>query len=195
MKISYCNSGKLQCPYNLQECIVNDTAPYSSCSGCTHNTTKPFGPNEIERLNFATESGGVGVGFYAGEQKIPLALVPPHWLGGVTILPDFGIKFEHVFEDHAQFAAKAFPLSTPESSLVHLKCEADEVLAELNFDYSTRERLLIEYADMMLCIISSATGRGITSSELVEAMHKKVQINKGRKWKYNGDGTYSHIKE
>lgn len=110
--------------------------------------------------------------------------------------------FEHVFEDHAQFAAKTFPLSTANSSLKHLKKEIKEVKEMLwKDDMLNKEAcehfpdLIEEYADMVLCIVSGATKAGIAATQLVEAMHKKVQINKVRKWKYNGDGTYSHIKE
>jgi NTP pyrophosphatase (non-canonical NTP hydrolase) len=100
-----------------------------------------------------------------------------------------------VFKIFSEFSLRTFVKSTPQSSLIHLKREADEVRAELEAGKINQGKLLVEYADMLLCIISSAARAGITARSIVAAMHIKTQVNKGRKWAYNGDGTYSHIKD
>jgi hypothetical protein len=110
-------------------------------------------------------------------------------------LPLIEHTFEHVFNDFAEFSKRTYLRSTAAGALIHLQREADEVKAELEAGEVNREALVEEYADMLLCIISSATRTGFHAENLVFAMHKKTQKNKARKWKYNGDGTYSHIKE
>ncbi len=93
-----------------------------------------------------------------------------------------------------------FPKSTAESSLVHLQREIKEVLEELNADEpSPRQHeavmSLMEYADCILCLLTSAGMAGLTIDQLFRAIINKMQINYKRKWVDNGDGTYSHVKE
>lgn len=110
--------------------------------------------------------------------------------------------FEKVFEDFAEFSKATFVQSTAFSSLEHLKEEVEELSHEVllnsgrhNQHTQQTPEMLEEYADCVLCIISSATRAGITAEQIVSAMGRKTQINKARKWKLNPNNTYSHIKE
>jgi hypothetical protein len=102
--------------------------------------------------------------------------------------------FEQVFEKFAEFSLKAFVNSTASTSLNHLKTEIEEVQKELDKGTVFSAQLLAEYADCFLCLVSSASRVRIPAQLIVSAMDHKAKINQGRKWKDNGDGTYSHIK-
>jgi len=44
------------------------------------------------------------------------------------------------------------------------------------------------------CIIDAAKRAGVYHM-VKDCFEAKIIINKGREWKYNGDGSYSHIKK
>ena len=83
-------------------------------------------------------------------------------------------------------------------ALIHAKREIDEVMAEIDdtqsMYQSVRNRAITEYADVFCCVLDSARRAGISLDEITNAMNAKLQINKTRQWKDNGDGSYSHIK-
>ncbi len=107
--------------------------------------------------------------------------------------------FEDVFADWADFSLRTFPLAETFTTMDKLKDEADEVKALLNdvfpWDEVDREKLKAELVDCFLCLMNASAKAGFVAEEIVEGMHNKAQVNKARKWKYNGNGTYSHIKE
>lgn len=106
-------------------------------------------------------------------------------------------SFEEVYESFAAFSLRTFVDSSAKSSLKHLRREILETEELLSIDQTRsvdRAKLVKEYADMILCIISSAIRVGFNSWAIVYAMDKKAKINAKRKWTNNGDGTYSHVK-
>lgn len=100
-----------------------------------------------------------------------------------------------LFAQHLHFTKIIFPLSTSVGALEHAKNECEEAIVEIDSNTNDRFALAVEYSDIIGCIIDSANREGITPAMLKAAFSYKLDVNKGRKWKYNGNGTYSHIKE
>lgn len=102
------------------------------------------------------------------------------------------ITFEQLIEDHGQWADATFPKGTSTGALLHAEREIKEILADI-MSRASRTNLATEYADAIFCIMDSARRQGVTVPEILEAGNRKLTINKGRSWKDNGDGSYSHI--
>ena len=103
---------------------------------------------------------------------------------------------EELKKKHQEFSIAKFPKSTAESSLIGLKKEADEAINELhgiNRDYNT-EALPLEYVDCLMYLFDSIERSGLTMEQIKIAFIKKLEINEGRIWIKNFDGTYSHVK-
>ena len=105
------------------------------------------------------------------------------------------IRFEEIIERHLDFTSNVFPKGTAKCGLIHLRSEIEEVMAELETEDTADSKLVEEYADCLMCLIDSANRAGITPAVLFRMMEYKICINEDRKWKYNGDGSYSHIKQ
>ena len=56
-----------------------------------------------------------------------------------------------------------------------------------------RYELCTEYADAIFCIMDSARREGVTVQDILNAGQAKLIVNKARKWRDNGDGSYSHV--
>lgn len=101
---------------------------------------------------------------------------------------------EQLLREHLQWTSTTFPKGTSIGALLHAEREIkevrDDIFLGMSFD-KKRE----EYADVLGCIFDSMNREGITVENVIEAWDKKLQVNKSRKWKDNGDGSYSHIKE
>ena len=98
------------------------------------------------------------------------------------------------FELWAVTAGKLFPKATPKGGMIHAKKECQEVIKELKKSSVVHENLATEYADILMCVCDSMNRAGVSIGDVVFALHKKIKVNKSRKWKYNDDGSYSHIK-
>ena len=100
------------------------------------------------------------------------------------------IKLE---EERLEWSLKTFPNATALSSLLKLKGEADEIIA----DIEDNKREVEEYADCLMCLFDSAGRQNIpiTPEEIFEAFAKKLEINKNRTWVENPDHSYSHVKK
>ena len=103
-------------------------------------------------------------------------------------------KWEDVAKEHLEWTKKVFPKSTSRGALLHAKREIDETIADIDNSVDN-ETKVTEYADIICCVISSADKEGISPEDIVNAMYNKLQVNKEREWKDNGDGSYSHIKK
>jgi len=101
--------------------------------------------------------------------------------------------FETIVSEHLEWASVTFPKGTAVGALLHLKREADEVIHDI-LNSASKEYKTEEYADCLGCLMDSINREGISIAELLDAYDKKLQKNKGRTWRDNGDGSYSHIK-
>lgn len=97
-------------------------------------------------------------------------------------------------ENWVKVSSSIFPNATPIGGMIHAKEECQEVIDELQSVTSIREYLLTEYADIIMCIADSMNRSGIPIADVVFAIMQKTEINKNRKWKDNGNGSYSHVK-
>jgi dATP/dGTP pyrophosphohydrolase len=107
--------------------------------------------------------------------------------------------FEYAVNSWMKWTKVSFPKSSADSTLKHLQREIKEVLEELESDtphprQDNSVMTLMEYSDAMICLLTSAGKSGFTIEQLKTAIMNKMQINYKRKWKDNGDGTYSHVK-
>ncbi len=103
--------------------------------------------------------------------------------------------FEQLAQEHKEWAFSTFPKCTSIGALLHAHREIDETISEINEGNPNRQlQLITEYADVFGCIIDSLHREGFAISEMLEAFDNKLQINKTRQWKDNGDGSYSHVK-
>lgn len=108
------------------------------------------------------------------------------------------LNFEKVVDRFQEFSLRVFEKSTAATSLIHLERELEEAKKEIigvAHDHVDRQKLLKEYADIILCVISSAARVGFNGFTILNALAHKTTVNIKRKWNYNGDGTYSHVKE
>ncbi len=97
--------------------------------------------------------------------------------------------------ERLEWSLKNFPEATQFSSLEKLKCEIYEVEQKLeNALHGMFDGLSEEYADCLMCLFDSAGRVGIKPDEIFKAFALKLEINKKRKWKKNGNNTYSHVK-
>jgi hypothetical protein len=76
----------------------------------------------------------------------------------------------------------------PEGPLKHLEKERLEALAN--------PKDIMEYVDCIFLIEDAAYRAGFSYYELMEALWKKLEINKARKWgKPSTDGVIEHVRE
>ncbi len=108
--------------------------------------------------------------------------------------------FTHVIESHIEWSKETFPLATADGALIHASKEIEELRLEIkrasqsNNPDEFKEHQLEELADVFGCMVDAATRLGFNHFDISRAMYLKLQKNKARKWKSNGDGSYSHIK-
>lgn len=97
------------------------------------------------------------------------------------------------YKEHLEFTSKTFPKGTSIGALLHAKRELIEVESAMNHSEGIA-RVTEEFVDVFGCLIDAVNRYGISQEQLNAAFEKKLEINKSRKWKDNGDGSYSHIK-
>ncbi len=154
---------------------------------------KPISEDEIKEkaTAFAKESESLGYSYSTSYDIFKMAI---HWMDGKNQESDL----EKLFIAHQEFAAKRFPNSTWESSLIGLEREIREVRDARN-DYcvidgeSNRKILGIEYVDCFMYLLDSMSRLGFTVADLKNLFKEKFDINENRDWKQNPDGSYSHI--
>lgn len=118
--------------------------------------------------------------------------------------------FEQLIEDHGKWAAATFPKGTANGALIHAFREAHEVIADYE-NIATTEDKSTEIADFLGCVFDAGRRYGkdvtviakmldllcdtsVTLNDVKKAFEFKLEINKGRMWSDNGDGSYSHVK-
>lgn len=102
-------------------------------------------------------------------------------------------SFEELIQEHGQWADATFPKGTAMGAITHAKKKLKEVENAMWWNEGT-ERVAEEFADVLGCVFDSMRRYRVSMDDLKVAFDNKLQINKGRSWKDNGDGSYSHIK-
>ena len=112
-----------------------------------------------------------------------------HWLEPQTVIE--GDMVGDIFKDWGDTSLKLFPLATWQGSLIHAKEELDEII-----DEPDDAKAVIEYADVVMCVITSIYQHGFTLEQIAQGLKEKAEINKGRTWRFIEDGKYyKHIKK
>lgn len=105
---------------------------------------------------------------------------------------DKRITFEDAINESISFGRDTFITATPISGVIKTQTELQEVESCLRFHPDDTEHLMEEYADVIMCIFDSANRAGISVFDLTKAIQRKTEVNKGRKWTMNPNGTYQH---
>ena len=90
-------------------------------------------------------------------------------------------------------AENLFPEALSKGSLEHALEEVREVI-----DETDREKRIVEYADIFMCLATALNSDGITLDELSWAVSIKHEINRKRTWKkvIGEHGIYyKHVKQ
>ena len=90
-----------------------------------------------------------------------------------------------LYEEIGTWCKNAFPDSNSIDHLQKLKNEAEEA--------KETPYKIEEYADCMIALLAGAWKADIAFFELVEAVGRKMEVNKKRDWKRLSDGTYQHL--
>lgn len=94
--------------------------------------------------------------------------------------------WQQLQDDIGAFAEKTFPDASPRSKALHLSEEAKEA-ADNPSDIS-------EWADCMILLSDGARKSGFSMDDLYQAVLRKMEINKKRKWDAGDkDGIIRHI--
>jgi hypothetical protein len=97
-------------------------------------------------------------------------------------------RWQKLQDDIGVFTDKTFGESTPRSKALHLAEEAHEV-AEDPSD-------IIEWADCTILLLDGLRKAGFTTQDLYDAVLRKMEINKNRKWgEKDADGVVRHVKD
>jgi NTP pyrophosphatase (non-canonical NTP hydrolase) len=90
------------------------------------------------------------------------------------------------------WADKTFGYAGYEASLRRMLKEIDE-LKTLKFnEFKDADKIADECADVLITLYRIAN---VLNFDLHSCVDHKMEINRSRKWKSNGDGTGQHIKE
>jgi len=93
---------------------------------------------------------------------------------------------KRLFISIKEWSEKTFPDAVSTDHLRKLKQEVDEAINDPND--------ILEYSDCLIALLASVNRSGFTFDDLIKATHRKLKINKGRKWIKNLDGTHQHLK-
>ena len=103
-----------------------------------------------------------------------------------------------MFTKITDWQRETFPHSTPLSRVRHLLTEVKELKFELQQQQhlpTDEEAVLSEFADCFILLFGAAESYGMDYSEICECIHRKMKINKERKWnKPDKHGVVNHIK-
>lgn len=107
-------------------------------------------------------------------------------------LKQTGVDLISLENERQAWAKIVFPKRTQHGSFLKLISEVEEIRQCIDEDIRKPD----EYADAMFLLfdVAALERTPITPIEILEAAHAKLEINKRREWKDNGDGSYSHVK-
>lgn len=98
-------------------------------------------------------------------------------------------KLGQLFDDWMNWSNKTFAEATPQSSLIKLESEIEEIRQDLSDEKVNPE----EYVDAIMCLLDSAGRLGISGDDIVNSFRIKFEINKRRTWARQSDNTYKKI--
>jgi len=97
-------------------------------------------------------------------------------------------RWQQLQHDIGVFTDKTFGESTPEAKALHLSEEAKEAAAD--------PQDIIEWADCQILLLDGLRKAGFTTEDLYQAVLRKMEINKTRKWgEKDENGIVRHVKE
>lgn len=105
---------------------------------------------------------------------------------------------QNFMDDNRAWTNEVFPGATTLSSLRHLESEVREAIEaeEQGEMFDGRHVSLMEFADMYLIFLNSASRKGFSFEDIHRAGLNKMWINRNRKWgPQNEQGYYEHIEQ
>ena len=113
-------------------------------------------------------------------------------------------RFHRIVKDVHQWSDQTFGRNRkhlPLPILYHLTKEVPEAIVAATFmnlyrEPLWRDKLSLELADCLMLVVDAASHSGFTPDELLDAVERKLKINKNREWgKPDENGTVEHIRE
>jgi len=107
---------------------------------------------------------------------------------------------EKQFNEISKWQKETFGQATPLSKLAHLIKEVVELKDAIQnedhtIDHEAIRKTKMEYADCFFLLFGSAAAYGMSYEDICDAVQKKFEINKARKWgKPDVNGVVEHIK-
>lgn len=102
---------------------------------------------------------------------------------------------QYQFEQINKWQDETFGRATALSKIAHLKQEVDELECELK-QSNNPTNTLEEFADCFILLFGCAASYGMTYEDCCEAINKKMEINRNRKWgNPDKNGVVNHIKK
>lgn len=96
-------------------------------------------------------------------------------------------RWQRMQDEIGVFTEKTFPGATAKSKALHLAEEAQEAANDPSD--------VIEWADCMILLLDGARRSGFSTDDLFQAVTKKMEINKRRKWQpADENGVFHHVK-
>lgn len=105
------------------------------------------------------------------------------------------------FNEISKWQKETFGQATPLSKLAHLIQEIVELKDAINdedhtINHEVIRKTKMEYADCFFLLFGSAAAYGMSYKDICDAIQKKFEINKKRKWgKPDENGVVNHVKE
>ena len=96
-------------------------------------------------------------------------------------------RWQQLQDDIGVFTDKTFGQSTPRAKALHLSEEALEAAAD--------PQDIIEWADCTILLLDGIRKAGYTTEDLFQAVLRKMEINRNRKWgPVDENGVSRHVK-
>lgn len=96
------------------------------------------------------------------------------------------------FESISKWQNETFGEATALSKIAHLKQEVEELKIDLEKDCPAK---IFEFADCFILLFGAAASDGMFYEDICNAIDKKMEMNKKRKWgKPDENGVVNHIK-
>jgi NTP pyrophosphatase (non-canonical NTP hydrolase) len=100
---------------------------------------------------------------------------------------------KELFEEITAWQKQTFKKATALSAAKHLQEETEELVSDLE-DSALRGDTLNEYADCFMLLFGSARLFGLSYEQICEAINRKFEVNKVRKWgEVNEQGYVKHV--
>lgn len=98
---------------------------------------------------------------------------------------------KNIYERQGRFTKNKFPDAMPLEHCLKLIEESKELKSAIFHEHS-KDEILEELSDNLLCVFAISYKQGYSFEELLASIIDKMDINDSREWIKMPDGTYKH---